>query len=80
MIADERIKRIHINQHVIRSNSENNEKNPVYTVKHSGSVYRAHDVQVEGSLEFVYRPDKPLSCGAKCWGQTRGRVVLKLHE
>ena len=70
------LKRIHVNQHVIRSNSKNDESEPVYTVKCSGSTYKARDVSFEGRIDFVYRPEKPLSCGAKCWGETKDRVEL----
>lgn len=77
VLVEGNLKRIHVNQHIIKSNQKNKEKNPVYTVKYNGSVYRAKDLTVSGDLDFIYRPEKPLSCGARCWGETRGRVVLK---
>ena len=49
-----------MNQHVIRSNSKQNKKDPVLTVKTS----KANS------------PDKPLSCGAKVWIETHGTVTL----
>ena len=77
VLVEGNLKRIHVNQHIIKSNQKNEEKNPVYTIKCNGSVYRAKDLTVSGDLDFVYRPEKPLSCGARCWGETRGRVILK---
>ena len=70
------LKRIHVNQHIIRSNHKNGKNEPVYTVKHCKTTFKAYSVRVNGDLEFVYRPDKPLPCGAKCWGETTSEVIL----
>ena len=37
------------------------------------------DIVVEGKVvaRIVYRPDNPLSCGAKVWIETEGDVLLK---
>lgn len=78
VLDDGNLKRIHVNQHIIRSNAKNEESEPVYTVKYGKNVFKAKSVSVNGELEFVYRPEKPLSCGAKCWGETRGRVTLQV--
>ena len=67
-------KRIHINQHVIRSNARNEENNPVITVKTSTRNIYAHKVDIGGSSTVVYSPDKPLSCGAKVWIETDAPV------
>ncbi len=67
-------KRIHINQHVIRSNAKNEENNPVITVKTSKRNVYAHKVDIGGSSTVVYSPDKPLSCGAKVWIETDAPV------
>jgi len=67
-------KRIHINQHVIRSNAKNDETKPVITVKTSKRNIYAHKVDIGGSSTVVYSPDKPLSCGAKVWIETDGAV------
>ena len=71
------LKRIHINQHKIRSNKKNNTNEPVITVKTSKSNDYAHLVEVLGPSKVIYRPDKPLSCGAKVWIETTAEVVLK---
>ena len=43
------IKRIHINQHKIRSNKKNNKEEQVITVKTSKNNYYADEVEVKGS-------------------------------
>ena len=70
-------KRIHINQHKIRSNKKHNLNEPVITVKTSKSNDYAHEVRVHGPSKVVYSPDKPLSCGAKVWIETDAEVTLK---
>jgi hypothetical protein len=70
------MKRIHINQHIIRSNHKTGERNPVITVKEGRNNTYAHSVQVNGPSVVVYSPDKPLSCGAKVWIETDADVVL----
>jgi hypothetical protein len=75
-----RIKRIHVNQHVIRANCKNGETNPVFTVKCGGKTYKAKDVEWEGHSELVYQPDNPLSCGAKVWIETRDTILLDGEE
>ena len=70
-------KYIHINQHVIKANHKNNERNPVITVKtYQDNVY-GNEVQILGESTVVYRPNKPLSCGAKVWIETDAEVVIK---
>ena len=69
-------KRIHINQHKIRSNKKNNTNEPVITVKTSKSNDYAHEVQIQGPSKVIYSPDKPLSCGARVWIETDEKVVL----
>ncbi len=70
-------KKIHVNQHVIRSNKKNNENNPVITVKtYRDNVY-GNEVQILGESTVVYRPNKPLSCGAKVWIETDAEVIIK---
>ena len=65
---------IHINQHVIRSNSKTGEREPVITVKTYKDNNYAHEVYVDGPCKIVYSPDKPLSCGAKVWIETEAEI------
>jgi hypothetical protein len=61
------ITRIHVNQHVIRSNAKSGERWPVFTVKNRKDNHYANAVEIDGPCRLVYSPDKPLSCGAKVW-------------
>jgi hypothetical protein len=67
---------IHVNQHVIRSNFKNGTNDPVLTVKTYKSNDYAYEVEINGPCKIVYRPDDPLSCGARVWIETRAEVVL----
>ena len=77
-------KRIHVNQHAVRSNHKTGAREPVITVKtYKGNDY-AHEVIIYGqdgkeAARVVYRPDKPLSCGARIWVEVQGEVELINH-
>jgi len=71
-----KIARIHVNQHVIKANAKYGENNPVFTIKQGGKNTYAYNVKVVGEMELVYSPDKPLSCGAKVWIETRGDIEV----
>ena len=69
--------RIHVNQHKIRSNLKYNLKEPVITVKTSKSNTYAHEVKIKGPSKVIYSPDKPLSCGARVWIETRSEINIE---
>ena len=71
-----KIARIHVNQHVIKANAKSSDRNPVFTIKQGGKNTYATRVKVVGEMELVYSPDKPLSCGAKVWIETRGDIII----
>ena len=71
-----KIARIHVNQHIIKANAKNGENNPIFTIKQGGKNTYAHNVKVVGEMELVYSPYKPLSCGAKVWIETRGDIEV----
>lgn len=79
------IKRIHINQHNIRFNNTYSygpgkhgcPPKPVITVKANGANHKGNSVQIFGPSKLVYRPDKPLSCGAKVWIETHSGVEIE---
>ena len=70
-------KRIHINMHKIRFNKKHGTNDPVITVKTSRSYRYAHGVDILGPSTVIYRPNKPLSCGARVWIETEGEVSLR---
>ena len=70
------IKRIHVNQHVIKRNRKTGENAPVLTVKTYKSNTYGHTVTIHGPSKIVYSPDKPLSCGAQVWIETSSEVEI----
>ena len=68
------IKKIHINQHNVRSNSKHNTDLPVMTVKTYKENIKGDTVQINGASTVVYKPEHPLSCGAKVWIETHAEV------
>mgnify|MGYP003139936666 CR=1 FL=1 len=69
-------KRIHVNQHKIRSNKKHNLNEPVITVKTSKSNDYGHEVEILGPSKVIYSPEKPLSCGARVWIETEADVKI----
>ena len=67
---------IHVNQHSVRRNRKTGERAPVLTVKTYKSNDYGHNVFINGPSKVVYRPDKPLSCGATCWVETESEVEV----
>ena len=72
---------IHVNQHVIKSNSKNNECEPVLTCKTYKDNKYASEVEIldkngEVVAKVIYRPDNPLSCGAKVWIETDNEINI----
>jgi len=65
---------IHVNQHVIKKNRKTGSIDPVLTCKTYKSNTYAHEVIIDGPSRIVYRPDKPLSCGAHVWIETESKV------
>jgi hypothetical protein len=70
---------IHVNQHHIRRNVKG-ENLPVFSVKSGRTNRYARSVEIrdpDGTIvaRLVYRPDKPLSCGARVWIETYCTVV-----
>lgn len=78
---------IHVNQHTIRRNIKNDEKEPVLTVKHKKSNTYAYQAIIKDDngneiARVVYSPDKPLSCGARVWIETENEpeLILTLED
>ncbi len=72
--------RIHVNQHNIRHNSKGLDHKPVLTVKTYKENVKCDRVSIDGPSVVVYSPDKPLSCGAKVWIETEGKVTPHPHH
>tara|TARA_Y100001938_G_C8063548_1_gene418779 strand:+ start:693 stop:929 length:237 start_codon:yes stop_codon:yes gene_type:complete len=72
---------IHINQHVIKANRKKPEEEaqPCITVKtYKENRYTKDAIIVDKNgkevARIVYRPNKPLQCGAHCWVETQLEV------
>ena len=70
------LKRIHVNQHKIKSNKKNNLNDPVITIKTSRSNTYGHNVEILGPSKIVYKPYKPLNCGARVWIETYSEIKI----
>ncbi|MBE9213817.1 helix-turn-helix domain-containing protein [Plectonema cf. radiosum LEGE 06105] len=68
--------RIHVNSHKIRSNNHGT-KEPVIIIRSGSEKIYAHGVQINGSCNLIYRPEKPLDCGATLWIEVEPDVVVK---
>ena len=75
-IQNNLIKRIHVNQHNVKYNKKHNSNKPVITVKTSKSNDYGHEVDIKGKSKVKYRPNKPLSCGAKVWIETKEEITI----
>ena len=71
---------IQVNQHVIKSNRKNDKRDPVLTVKTYKTNEYAHEVHIDGPCSIIYSPDKPLSCGAHVWIETKANVETKVRS
>lgn len=76
---------VHVNQHRLRKNTKEDTDDPVLTIKTYKSNDYAHEAIILGQAghevaRIVYRPHKPLSCGARCWIETEGRVIPVLRS
>lgn len=74
--------RIHVNQHRIRHNRKHGDTEPVLTVKTHKTNRYAHTAIIKGEggeevARVVYRPDAPLSCGARVWIETTHDVEIE---
>jgi hypothetical protein len=70
------IKRIHVNQHIVRANVATSTDDHAVTVQWKGKSYIARDVVVRGASTVMQRMHKPLSCGARIWIETRAEVEI----
>jgi hypothetical protein len=71
---------IHVNQHHIKANAKNGTRKAVLSVKRGKSNTYGNQVVIRGAdgqeaARVVYSPDKPLSCGARVWIETKGKVT-----
>jgi len=69
--------RIHVNRQYIAQNRKYGTNKPVITAKTYKENRYGHEVEILGPSKIVYRPDKPLGCGAFLWIETESEVIVK---
>ena len=76
-----KLKFIHVNQHIIKSNLKHGKNEPVFTIKigRSGKAIKAFSVSTERQCLFSYGGnEKPLlPCGARVVASTYGSLVIE---
>ena len=80
-MARPKIKRIHVNQHHIRSNKTKGTDLPVITIKEGKTNTYCNEVEILGPSRIVYGGDgveaKPLlSCGARVVIETESEIKI----
>lgn len=78
LMLNRNIKRIYINRHVIKANAAPGatKQQPPITVYTRGKTYHGFGIRLFGVSHVVYRPEKPLRCGATVWIETKGALEL----
>ncbi len=67
---------VHVNVHIIRANAKHGKTDAPITIRRGKTIERAHEVELVGPCRVVYRPDKPLKCGAKVWIEAKDARVV----
>jgi len=70
------MKIIHINRNIIQQNEKHGRTLPVCRVQEGNNVRYGMQVNILGPSRMVYRPEKPLSCGARLWIETDAEVEI----
>lgn len=76
------ITRIHVNRHAITQNRKHGTRRCVLTAKDYKQNRCGHHVDILDEAgrvvaSVVYRPEKPLPCGAVCWIETQLQAVVR---
>jgi hypothetical protein len=81
---------IHVNQHKIKSNWKKIQElggiyrysdiEPVLTCKTYKENIYGFEMKIKGPSSVIYRPDKPLPCGAKVWIETHAEVEIVVGD
>lgn len=71
------IKRISVNQTLIRRNKKDGTREPVLRAGTSSDTAYGHRIRIEGGCVVIYSPDKPMpNCSATVWMETTGQVTV----
>lgn len=69
------ISKVYIDRHIIKANTKTDDKKPPISIRQGGKVTKAWEVEFTGPAKLVYRPEKPLSCGATVWIETKHEIT-----
>lgn len=71
--------RIHVRRDIIAKDGKTGSNGRAIGIETTGRRKRyGRSVIIVGPAKVVYRPDRPLSCGAKCWIETNAPVIVHL--
>ena len=72
-----KLSRIHVRRDIIAKDRKTGDKGAAIGVETSGMRKRyGTRVTIKGPVSIIYRPEKPLSCGARAWIETRSPVIV----
>lgn len=71
------IKRIHVNQHIIKANKKTGANDPVLTIKTTKDNIKANHIMIGENVRLCYSPDSPLACGATIWIETTEEINIQ---
>ncbi len=71
------IKRIHVNQHIIKANRKNGSNDPVLTIKTTSDNIKANHIMIGDNVRLCYAPESPLACGATIWIETTEEINIQ---
>ena len=71
------IKRIHVNQHIIKSNRKHGKTDAVLTIKTTKNNIKANHIIIGENVRLCYAPESPLSCGATIWIETTEEIHIQ---
>ena len=71
------IKRIHVNQHIIKANKKTGSNDPVLTIKTTQNNIKANHIMIGENVILCYAPESPLACGATIWIETTEEINIQ---
>lgn len=71
------IKRIHVNQHIIKANKKTGANDPVLTIKTTSDNIKANHIMIGDNVRLCYAPESPLACGATIWIETTDEINIQ---
>lgn len=75
------LKRIHVNQFVIKRFHKTGEDEPAWIIRTSQGTYYARHWEMTGPVEGIQSLAKPMpGCSARLWLETRSEIILRQAE